>query len=239
MLYSFPGHARNLCMLLSSSSTGQISSQHVSPWPCCQHTSAWLLPSLEHMDTLPMTPTNPAISSAVGRPVVWTSRHREDPAGTGCGPPHRLHLHPGVWVRAGAEVHWRGVAHGPRAVCHGQVGLLPVVAMDPIGLDLHGLECKQSFAAIVTVVTLLPPGSLLVSTGQHGAWVRCRGLKDASPSQLPAPSALQRLPINRYPHDSTWRTAATCGLLCRQMLAAGRRCPAPCRKHPPYIPLLS
>ena len=124
-----------------------------------------------------MTLINPAIPTA-GRSAVWTSRHREDPAGTGCGPPHRLHLHPSVWVGAGAEVHWRGVAHGPRAVRHGQVVLLPDVAMSPIGfIDLPDLEGKQSFDAVVAVLRLLPPGSLLVSTGQPAAGDRCRGVK--------------------------------------------------------------
>ena len=114
-----------------------------------QNTSAWLLPSLGYMIILLMTSIRPAILSAAGRPAVWTSRHREDPAGTGCGPPHRLHLHPGFWVGAGAEVHWRGVAHGPRAVRHGQVGLLPGVTMTSIGFfDLHALQCKQCFGAM-------------------------------------------------------------------------------------------
>ena len=184
MAYPFPRHARNLCMLLLSSSTASIAPSMSVPGlaaKLAQDTSACLLPSLEHMVNLPMTSINPAISSVAGRPAVWTSRHREDPAGTGCGPSHRLHFHPGFWVRAGAEVHWRRVAHGSRAVRHGQVGLLSDVAMSPIGSSaLHGLECKQ-FEAIVTVERLLPPGNLLVSTGRRAAWVRCRGVKDESP----------------------------------------------------------
>lgn len=86
----------------------------------------------------------------------------------------------------------------------------------------------------MTLVRLLPPGSMLVSIEQHAAWDRCRGVKDDFPGKLLPPSALQRLLITRSPLDSTWRTAATCRLLCRLMLAAGRRDrPAPAGSSPP------
>lgn len=43
--------------------------------------------------------------AVAGGAALRPPRHGEDAAGQGRGPPHRLHLHPRVGLRAGAEVH--------------------------------------------------------------------------------------------------------------------------------------
>lgn len=78
------------------------------------------------MKTIMITIVENTAVLPAGCPAVWPTWHRQDPAGTGGGAPHRLYLHQGLWQRAGTEVHRRGQSHGQRTVCHGQVTLLPV-----------------------------------------------------------------------------------------------------------------
>ena len=54
--------------------------------------------------------------------AIRPSRHGQDAAGARSGPPHGLHLHPRVGLGTGSKVHWRGVAHGARALRHGPRG---------------------------------------------------------------------------------------------------------------------
>ena len=56
-----------------------------------------------------------------GSVAVWAPWHWEDAVGPCCCSPHRVHLYPCVRLRAGAEVHWRGISHGARTLRHGQV----------------------------------------------------------------------------------------------------------------------
>lgn len=57
----------------------------------------------------------------VGCVAVRTPRHWEDFTGQGRGSPHRVYLHPRVWIGTGAKVHWRGLQDGARALRYGQV----------------------------------------------------------------------------------------------------------------------
>ena len=49
--------------------------------------------------------------------AVWAARDREDTTGEGSGPPHRVLLHQSLRVRAGAEIHRRGIPHGGGVAC--------------------------------------------------------------------------------------------------------------------------
>ena len=59
--------------------------------------------------------------------AIWPTRDRKDVIGPGCGPPHRVHIHQGVRLRTGPEIHrWR-VQDGARALCYGKVGILKIL----------------------------------------------------------------------------------------------------------------
>ena len=55
-----------------------------------------------------------------GCTAVWSSWYWEDPTSQSSGSPHWMLLHSSVWLRAGAEVHRRGLEDGQGALCHGK-----------------------------------------------------------------------------------------------------------------------
>ena len=61
------------------------------------------------------------VCRCAGCAALWPTGHWQDPAGSRRRPPHRVHVHPCLRLRARAEVYWRRIAHGPRAVRHGSV----------------------------------------------------------------------------------------------------------------------
>ena len=78
-----------------------------------------------------------APACCAGCAAVGTARDGQDPAGTGCGPPYGLYLHPCLWLRARPKVHWRRLPHGSRTFCHGQVN-------DPLFSPLFMLKSLKS-----------------------------------------------------------------------------------------------
>jgi hypothetical protein len=64
---------------------------------------------------------DPCLCHAPGRAHVRPAGHGQDALGACRGAPHGLHLHSRFRRGAGAKVHWRGCAHGARALCDGAV----------------------------------------------------------------------------------------------------------------------
>ena len=71
-------------------------------------------------DQAPGALRRPGSGAAQGRPALWSSGDREDPARPRRRPPHRLHFHSRFGIRISAKVHRRGVEDGQGTVRDGE-----------------------------------------------------------------------------------------------------------------------